>query len=420
MCRSEYSSGEDGNMLCGTNMTDIKIANRSAILRLLHESGGMSRKQIAARLKLTPATITVIINELMSEGILEEGISIPNAGSAGRREVLVEISRSKHVALGLALGVGQAKFAAVNLHGEKIYEETICLPQDLTLQYVVEEVAGRIRAVIEHQSYSEEYIIGLGITVCGVVDCANGIILDSGGLWDDKNVPIVDKLRDVFSFPVIAANSVRSFANAYIFLQRDQKAQNMLFIRNEATMGVTLFLDGQFYGGNREVFDGIAHYTVIPDGRLCSCGKRGCLSTVATQDGMMESLRERFGKESTPLLYRQTEGVFSRLTFPMFVDAACNGDKGALEILENAQEAFANAVTFSIRLLSVQEVVFYGEMFEKEPFFLMLKEKLVKKTGASYKDNIYRAVPHSMQLEWNAAPIMAVTSFFGEGGHKDY
>ena len=140
-------------MLCGTNMTDIKIANRSAILRLLHESGGMSRKQIAARLKLTPATITVIINELMSEGILEEGISIPNAGSAGRREVLVEISRSKHVALGLALGVGQAKFAAVNLHGEKIYEETICLPQDLTLQYVVEEVAGRIRAVIEHQSY---------------------------------------------------------------------------------------------------------------------------------------------------------------------------------------------------------------------------------------------------------------------------
>lgn len=57
-------------MLCGTNMTDIKISNRSAILRLLHEAGAMSRKQIAARLKLTPATITVIINELMNESIL--------------------------------------------------------------------------------------------------------------------------------------------------------------------------------------------------------------------------------------------------------------------------------------------------------------------------------------------------------------
>ena len=100
-------------MLCGTNMTDIKISNRSAILRLLHEAGAMSRKQIAARLKLTPATITVIINELMNESILVEGNSVPNAGAVGRREVMVEISREKYVALGLALSQGLVKFTMV-------------------------------------------------------------------------------------------------------------------------------------------------------------------------------------------------------------------------------------------------------------------------------------------------------------------
>ena len=55
-------------------MTDIKISNRSAILRLLHEAGAMSRKQIAARLKLTPATITVIINELMNLFLWKETV----------------------------------------------------------------------------------------------------------------------------------------------------------------------------------------------------------------------------------------------------------------------------------------------------------------------------------------------------------
>ena len=54
--------------------------------------------------------------------------------------------------------------------------------------------------------------------------------------------------RKQFSFPVIAANNVRSYANAYAFLQHDSKLQNMLFIRNEATMGVSLILNGQFYG----------------------------------------------------------------------------------------------------------------------------------------------------------------------------
>ena len=87
-------------MLCGTNMADVKISNRSAVLRLLHESGGMSRKQIAARLKLTPATITIIINEMIQESILGEGTTVPNTGGAGRREILVAVNRSKYIAVG--------------------------------------------------------------------------------------------------------------------------------------------------------------------------------------------------------------------------------------------------------------------------------------------------------------------------------
>ncbi|MDE6168569.1 MAG: winged helix-turn-helix transcriptional regulator, partial [Acetatifactor sp.] len=157
-------------MLCGTNMSDIKISNRSAILRLLHEEGAMSRKQIAARLKLTPATITVIINELMNEGILVEGISVPNAGAAGRREVMVEISRSKHVALGIAFGSSSVLIAVVNLHGERIHAEELGFPDQLTPQAFVEKTAVRIRELIREQGYPEDYIIGLGITICGVVD----------------------------------------------------------------------------------------------------------------------------------------------------------------------------------------------------------------------------------------------------------
>ena len=104
----------------------------------------------------------------------------------------------------------------------------------------------------------------------------------------------------------------------------------------------------------------------------------------------------------------------------MLFRSAYAGDPGAWEVLQNAQEAFANAVTFSIRLLNVQKIVFYGEMFENDRFFESLQEKLIKKTGGSYKDNIYKVVPSSLQLEWVAAPIMAVTSFFNEGGHTDY
>lgn len=407
-------------MLCGTNMTDIKISNRSAILRLLHEAGAMSRKQIAARLKLTPATITVIINELMNESILVEGNSVPNAGAVGRREVMVEISREKYVALGLALSQGLVKFTVVNLHGEIIHEETFKLPEILTPEYFAETIGRQIQLKIASYGYSENFIIGIGITVYGVVDFANGIILDSDGIWEEKNVPIVKMFRKQFSFPVIAANNVRSYANAYAFLQHDSQLQNMLFIRNEATMGVSLILNGQFYGGDRNLAAGIAHFTVVPNGRKCHCGKRGCLDTIASQDGMMASLRTHFGEETTPLLYEKVGGDFSRVTFSMFVDAAYAGDSGAAEIIRNAQEIFANAITFSIQLLDVQQIVFYGSMFENHHFFDSLQKMLVKKIDGNYKENFYKVVPSDMNLDLRAAPILVVSSFFGEGGHRNY
>lgn len=415
-----WKKGGLKSMLCGTNMTDIKISNRSAILRLLHEAGAMSRKQIAARLKLTPATITVIINELINEDILVEGSSVPNAGAAGRREVMVEISREKYVALGLALSRGLVKFTVVNLHGEMMHEETFELPQILTSHYFAEEVGKQIQLKLALYGYSEEFIIGMGITVCGIVDFANGIILDSDGIWEEKNVPIVKMFRKQFSFPVIAANNVRSYANAYTFLQRDPWIQNMLFLRNEATMGAALILNGQFYGGDRNLSAGIAHFTVVPNGRKCHCGKRGCLDTVASQNGMMTSLQAHFGKDTTPLLYEKAEGDFSNVTFPMFMEAAYAGDCGAAEVIRNAQEIFAQAITFSIQLLDVQQIVFYGSMFENHQFFDSLRTMLVKNTDESYKQNFYKVVPSDLQLDLKAAPILVVTSFFGEGGHRNY
>ena len=97
------------------------------------------------------------------------------------------------------------------------------------------------------QKYSPDMIIGAGVTICGIVDCANGIIIDSDGIWEEKNVPIKKMLQQMFPFPVLVANNVRSYANAYSFLRPDQNLRNMLFIRNEATMGAALILNDRFY-----------------------------------------------------------------------------------------------------------------------------------------------------------------------------
>ena len=73
----------------GDNMTDVKRANRSAVLRVLHENGAVSRKKLAAYIGLTPAAITKITGEMIEEGLLREGEAV-FSGGAGRREILLK------------------------------------------------------------------------------------------------------------------------------------------------------------------------------------------------------------------------------------------------------------------------------------------------------------------------------------------
>ena len=54
----------------GVNMLAVKKQNRGSILQLIHLSGSISRKEIALRLGLTPAAITMITGELLDEGLL--------------------------------------------------------------------------------------------------------------------------------------------------------------------------------------------------------------------------------------------------------------------------------------------------------------------------------------------------------------
>ena len=108
----------------GDNMMSVKRNNRSAALRLLHEEGSISRKHMAQKLGLTPAAITKIVGEMMGEGLLREGNTVPS-GNAGRREILVELNSHSRCALGVLINLRQAILSALWLDSTVIFSREI-------------------------------------------------------------------------------------------------------------------------------------------------------------------------------------------------------------------------------------------------------------------------------------------------------
>ena len=112
----------------GDNLMSVKRSNRSAALRILLEKGAMSRKRLAENMHLTPAAITKIVGDLIDDGLLREGETL-NSGSAGRREILIDLNPYQSCALGVLINLRQAIVSAVWLNGEVLFAEELEIPR---------------------------------------------------------------------------------------------------------------------------------------------------------------------------------------------------------------------------------------------------------------------------------------------------
>ena len=109
----------------GINMLDVKKANRGSILWIVYHANGISRKEIAAQLGLTPAAITLITTDLINEGILMETTSNQTPGRKGRKEILLEVNKKAFASIGVYISKKNFQIICTDLGCNVLFEDTI-------------------------------------------------------------------------------------------------------------------------------------------------------------------------------------------------------------------------------------------------------------------------------------------------------
>ena len=112
--------------LQGISKLDLKKRNRMQILRVIRESGPISRVDIASSMKITRAAVTIITNEMINEGVLyevgEAPVSLENL-QKGRRKILIDINENFKFAFGASISDELICVGLTNLNG-KIMDKT--------------------------------------------------------------------------------------------------------------------------------------------------------------------------------------------------------------------------------------------------------------------------------------------------------
>ena len=405
----------------GDNLTRVKRANRSAILKLLHDQGAMSRKKLSENLHLTPAAISKITGEMIADGLLREGKSIPAESGVGRREVLIELETRAYCALGVLINIGQAVLSAVWLDGSVIFAEEIPLPEKAPAERTVRKLWVRLRELTIDAGLPDDKILGIGVAVRGLTDPVKKTARNTLGALDTADYPLAEAFSKISGLPAVMDNNVRALFAAQMFVSRDKTNSSQFFLRCEYGIGAALSIGSEIWRGSTGTCSEIGHIPVIRrGGKPCSCGKSGCLETIASPAAILEDARAILSPTDTPILWKtaQTKGA-DALDIADVLEAARSGDEGVAQVVDRAVNALGTALKAVLYTVDPQKIVLYGKIFDNSYYLSRLLADMNEGIDAGHSAVVIEKSPYNQALENKAAAVLMVVAFFNDGGMRE-
>lgn len=366
---ARWTQGERSSHVekAGINLENVKRNNRSAILKLLNARGSMSRKDIAAALGLTPATVTLISNELLAAGVLHELGEMQESPRAGRKKILLGINYKCRNVLCISIEADRTCLTVSDLHGDVIAKRKVCTDTAMEPEQFLHQIADESRILMWEHNILKDSILGVGVSVPGPVDRKTGLSRSAYHVWD-KPVQVSSILFELLHYPVYVSNNVIAFAEAGLLYGEGLRAENVLFLKWGPGVGCALVLRNEVYEGVSRKAAEIGHVRVQKDGSPCRCGRRGCLETVASAHAVAQAVQQICTPEKTPRLWSFVQGDPERIQAANINQWINCGDAAMWQVLDGVIEKITEVLSGAMTLFAPDKVVLYGEMFELPEF----------------------------------------------------
>jgi predicted NBD/HSP70 family sugar kinase len=188
--------------------------------------------------------------------------------------------------------------------------------------------------------------IGIGVAVSGDVDARHGVVRHSP-LMGWRDVAVADLMAKRVKVPVVVTNDVRALTVAEHWFGVGVDSDSFAVVTIGSGIGCGLYINGEVVSGASGVSGELGHLPLAPGKLICTCGRRGCVETVASSDAILTRTRETTGRRDLDLA-----GA---------VKLAHEGDRHAREAFDRAGEVIGSALAAMVNLVGPELVVIAGE-----------------------------------------------------------
>jgi glucokinase len=222
---------------------------------------------------------------------------------------------------------------------------------------IIERLIEMARELLRTAGAANDGLAGIGISCGGPLDSQAGIVYSPPNLpgWDA--IPVRGMFEQAFpGVRVVLENDANATALAEWIFGAGRGTRNMAFLTMGTGIGAGLILDGKLYRGTNDLAGEVGHQTIIIDGPLCGCGKRGCLEALASGPAIARLARERlqYGRGSRLVA---AAGKPGDITARHVVDLAHEGDAFCIGVLEEAGTYMGIGLANLIQIINPERIV---------------------------------------------------------------
>jgi predicted NBD/HSP70 family sugar kinase len=324
------------------SQASLREANRQRVLEALRDQGAMTQVEIAGFTGLSPATVSNMVKELDSAGVVDLAPSIRN----GRRATLVSLATGSTLVAGIAFGDRDVRVALGTGPRDVIGRQRMPLPADHAADEGMDRASRLLLDLVEKAGKTMADVRAVGVGLPGPVDSVSGQVGSEGILPGWRGVAVADEMSGRIQAPVLVDNTANLAALGELRCGALQGVQHGVYIKLSHGVGCGLILNGELFRGAAGTAGEIGHLTIDENGPVCRCGNRGCLETYIGARGLLDALAASHG----PLSLRDV------------IIRAKDGDAGCRRVLEDAGRHLGVAVAGLVNLMNPEVIVLGGQL----------------------------------------------------------
>jgi predicted NBD/HSP70 family sugar kinase len=351
----------------------IREPNEVRVLRLVRDSGEISRIEIARACNLNKAYVSELVAKLIQTGFLEETGKVEATDKVGRKRILLRFLPLAGLVAGVDVGMTHSTIVLTDLNAAVLRKKTFVYSLETPAKKVLSNVADIITALLAETNDSQSRLVGIGVGVQGLIDYKTNTLMVSHNKKSWEGESLSTELETHFKVPVYVENDVKAMTLGEYLLGSAKGIKNLVYLFIGDGLGAGIMINGHLHRGFTSSAGEIGYTELEPASFYreqfpLMYNGQSIFGQILTDTNIVESYQRN-----------NSELTEKKISVATIAEKAGNGDLTAIQIIRECASLLSNLSINLINTLNPELIIIGGKLSQCYPELIELVRETIHK-----------------------------------------